>query len=46
MAAIDSALDPRSEEFRANRLAMEALVADLRARLAAAALGGDRKSVV
>ena len=40
MAAIDSALDPRSEEFRANRLAMEALVADLRARLAAAALGG------
>ncbi len=40
MAAIDSVLDPRSEEFRANRLAMEALVVDLRTRLAAAAQGG------
>ena len=40
MAAIDSALDPRSEEFRANRLAMQALVADLRTRVAAAAQGG------
>ena len=40
MAAIDSALDLRSEEFRANRLAMEALVTDLRTRLTAAAQGG------
>src|SRR5436190_4920565 len=40
MAIIESALDPRSEEFRANRLAMETLVADLRTKLAAAALGG------
>ena len=40
MAAIDSALDPRSEEFRASRLAMQALVADLRTRVAAAAQGG------
>ena len=40
MAAIDSALDPRSEEFRGNRRAMEVLVDDLRTRLAAAAQGG------
>jgi 3-methylcrotonyl-CoA carboxylase beta subunit len=40
MPAIDSGLDPRSADFRANRTAMEALVADLRTRLAAAALGG------
>jgi 3-methylcrotonyl-CoA carboxylase beta subunit len=40
MPAIDSGLDPRSADYRANRSAMESLVADLRARLAAAALGG------
>jgi 3-methylcrotonyl-CoA carboxylase beta subunit len=40
MAMIESALDPRSEEFQANRQAMETLVADLRSKLAAAALGG------
>ncbi len=40
MAAINSALDPRSKEFQANRLAMEALVTDLRTRLAIAAAGG------
>ncbi len=40
MAIIESALDPRSEEFGANRRAMELLVTDLRAKLAAAALGG------
>src|SRR6185369_3683526 len=40
MAIIDSAVEPRGEEFRANRAAMEALVADLRAKLAGAALGG------
>ncbi len=40
MPTIESALGPRSAEFQANRPAMESLVADLRARLAAAALGG------
>src|SRR5476651_564112 len=40
MAIIESALDPRSAEFGANRQAMEALVTDLRTKLAAAALGG------
>ncbi|MBS0388415.1 MAG: methylcrotonoyl-CoA carboxylase [Proteobacteria bacterium] len=40
MPAIDSGLDPRSADFRANRAAMEALVADLRARQQHAALGG------
>ena len=40
MPAIDSGLDLRSADYGANRTAMEALVADLRTRLAAAALGG------
>jgi 3-methylcrotonyl-CoA carboxylase beta subunit len=40
MPAIESRLDPRSAEYRANRLAMEPLVTDLHARLAAASLGG------
>ncbi len=40
MATIDSAVDQRSAEFRANREAMEPLVADLRSKLAGAALGG------
>src|SRR5476651_723926 len=40
MAIVESALDPRSAEFRANRQAMETLVGDLRTKLAAAALGG------
>jgi 3-methylcrotonyl-CoA carboxylase beta subunit len=40
MAVIDSLLDPRGAEFRANQQAMEALVADLRTRLAAVELGG------
>ena len=40
MAMIESALDPRSEEFQANRRAMQTLVADLRVKMAAAALGG------
>ncbi len=40
MPAIESRLDPRSAEFRANRHAMEPLVTELQARLAAAALGG------
>jgi 3-methylcrotonyl-CoA carboxylase beta subunit len=40
MPAIESRLDPRSAEYRSNRLAMEPLVADLHQRLAAASLGG------
>ena len=40
MAIIESALDPRSDEFRANRMAMESLVGDLRTKLAASSLGG------
>jgi 3-methylcrotonyl-CoA carboxylase beta subunit len=40
MAIIESALDPRSDEFRANRMAMESLVGDLRAKFAASSLGG------
>ncbi|MCC6171544.1 MAG: methylcrotonoyl-CoA carboxylase [Gammaproteobacteria bacterium] len=40
MPVIESALNPRSEEFRANAAAMQALVADLRARLAKVAEGG------
>ena len=41
---IDSALDPRSEGFRANTAAMEELVADLRVRAAKVALGGSEVS--
>src|SRR5947209_9299481 len=41
MPAIKTQLDPRSEEFKANSRAMEALVADLRARVERAAQGGD-----
>ena len=44
MPAIASALDPRSEAFRANAAAMTALVADLREKSAAIALGGDEAS--
>jgi 3-methylcrotonyl-CoA carboxylase beta subunit len=40
MTFIETALDLRGSEFRSNRLAMEPLVTDLRARLVAAALGG------
>src|SRR5262247_2656743 len=41
MSAIKSAVNPRSEEFRANAAAMAALVQDLRDKVARAALGGD-----
>jgi 3-methylcrotonyl-CoA carboxylase beta subunit len=44
MASIESALNSRSDEFRANRVAMEALVADLRAKMATAALGGGESA--
>ncbi|MBK4738291.1 carboxyl transferase domain-containing protein [Noviherbaspirillum pedocola] len=40
MTLLESRLDPRSEDFRANAEAMEALVADLRERVAQIALGG------
>jgi 3-methylcrotonyl-CoA carboxylase beta subunit len=38
---IDSALDPRSDAFRANMAAMKALVADLRVQVGKVALGGE-----
>ena len=44
MAVIQTALDPRSAAFRANAEAMRALVADLREKTAAIALGGDEAS--
>ena len=40
MGVIKSKIDPRSEEFRANREAMDALVADLRDTVRQASLGG------
>ncbi|GAP35829.1 carboxyl transferase domain-containing protein [Piscinibacter sakaiensis] len=40
MPTLASALNPRSEDFKANAAAMQALVADLNARLAAIAQGG------
>ena len=40
MPVIESALNPRSEAFRANAAAMRALVDDLRAKLARVAEGG------
>src|SRR5580658_9280267 len=40
MAIIDSAIDPRSDEFRANADAMAALVADLRGTVGAIRQGG------
>ncbi|MCF1183314.1 methylcrotonoyl-CoA carboxylase [Marichromatium gracile] len=44
MNVIKSKIDPRSETFRANREAMDALVADLRARVAAVAAGGSERA--
>ncbi|HZV65271.1 MAG TPA: carboxyl transferase domain-containing protein, partial [Telluria sp.] len=40
MPHIDSKLNPRSEDFQANAAAMQAIVDDLRAKVAAAAEGG------
>ena len=40
MPIIESKLNPRSDEFRANAAALEALVADLQAKVAHLALGG------
>jgi len=44
MPAIPTALDRRSETFAANDAAMRAVVADLRAKSAEIALGGDESS--
>ena len=44
MAVIQTALEPRSAAFRANAEAMRALVADLRDKTAAIAMGGDEAS--
>src|SRR6202045_2819986 len=44
MTVLPTALDRRSEAFRGNRAAMQALVADLRDKSAAIALGGDEAS--
>src|SRR3989475_8747646 len=41
MGAIQSKVNPRSEEFQANSRALGALVADLRAKVERAAQGGD-----
>ncbi len=40
MPVLNSRIDPHGEEFRANAVAMQALVEDLRAQAAQAALGG------
>lgn len=40
MPIIESKLNPRSEDFRANAAALEAVVADLRAKIEQLAQGG------
>jgi 3-methylcrotonyl-CoA carboxylase beta subunit len=42
MPQIESKLNPRGEEFKANAAAMQALVDDLRAKVAAVAEGGGQ----
>ena len=42
MPAIRSQLNPRADEFRANAQRMSALVRDLKEKVAAASLGGDK----
>ena len=44
MTVLKSALSTRSPEFQANRAALEALVADLRAKVAEVKAGGGRKA--
>ncbi len=44
MTTLQTAIDPRSEVFKANAAAMAVLVADLEAKLAEAALGGDERA--
>jgi 3-methylcrotonyl-CoA carboxylase beta subunit len=45
VAAIESRVDPNSEEFRANEAAMRALVDDLHAQIARVAAGGPPDAV-
>ena len=42
MPIIESKLNPRSDDFRTNAAALEALVADLRAKVEKLALGGGQ----
>ena len=44
MSHITSQIDPNSDAFKANREAMDALVEELRARTAEAALGGSERA--
>ena len=44
MSVLKSAVNPRDAKFKANAEAMAALVAELKSRMAAAALGGDERS--
>ncbi len=44
MSALDSTVNPQSTEFRKNAEAMRALVADLRAKVAAVELGGGERA--
>ena len=44
MTAIKSSISPTSTAFKANAEAMAALVADLKSKMATAALGGDERS--
>jgi len=46
MGILRSSLDPRSDEYRANFARMQGLVADLRAKVALASLGGDENARV
>ncbi|HEX7417522.1 MAG TPA: hypothetical protein VF315_05650, partial [Steroidobacteraceae bacterium] len=45
MGRLESAADPRSAEFGANRAAMQALVADLRRESARIARGGSAAAI-
>ena len=44
MSVLDSGLDAQSAEFARNRAANEALIADLKARVAAVAQGGGEQA--
>ena len=44
MTTIKSAISPNSPAFKANVETMETLVAELKEKMAKAALGGDEKS--
>jgi len=44
MPVIKSQLNPRSQEFRANATRMQAMVADLRDKVAQAAAGGPEEA--